>query len=94
MESDPTAPGEIYKLEQIALDNEIRKEILELIGSDLKTIQELEEILELKEKDLMNHLVLLEKASLVESDENENVYRLTPRCIAYLEACNGSEWRR
>ncbi len=94
MEISWTEPGEIHKLEELALDQEIRNEILELIGADLKTLQELQEKLELKEKDLRNHLSILEKALLVERDENGNCYKLTPRCIAYLDECEGYEWRR
>ncbi len=35
----------------------------------------------------------LEQAMLVERESVEG-YRLTPRCIAYLDECRGYEWRR
>ncbi len=70
----------------------MRRGILDLIGMDLVRIKELEEEMELKEQDLKNHLLMLEQALLVE--QAEGGYRLTPRCIAYLDERQGYEWRR
>lgn len=85
-------PGYLYRREEAALENKVRRDILDLIGLDLLRIKDLEEEMDLKEQDLKNHLVMLEKALLVEQEEGE--YRLTPRCIAYLDECQGYEWRR
>ncbi len=74
------------------MEDEVRRGILDLIGLDLVRIKELEEEMELKEQDLENHLLMLEQALLVE--QVEGGYRLTPRCIAYLDECQGYEWRR
>jgi hypothetical protein len=85
-------PGQICNLEKSALENEMRVKILELIGLDLKQLEELRDELKLKEKELNLHLVLLEQAMLLERDEES--YRLTPRCLAYLDQCHGYELRR
>lgn len=92
MEQSKTTPGSLDKQEKAALDNKTRKEILDLIGLDLMRIWELEDELNLKAQDLKEHLAMLEEAKLVERDEEG--FRLTPRCIAYLDECQGYEWRR
>jgi predicted transcriptional regulator len=92
MESRNMEPGYLRRQEEAALEDEVRRDILDLIGLDLVRIKVLEEEMELKEQDLKNHLVMLEKALLVEQEEGG--YRLTPRCIAYLDECQGYEWRR
>ena len=92
MESRNMEPGYLRRQEEAALEDEVRRDILDLIGLDLVRIKVLEEEMELKEQDLKNHLVMLEKALLVEQEEGG--YRLTPRCIAYLDLCQGYEWRR
>jgi predicted transcriptional regulator len=78
--------------EKAALNDEIRRNILDLIGLDMMRIWELEDELEIKTKDLKDHLAMLEEARLVEQEEG--CYRLTPRCVAYLNECQGYEWRR
>jgi len=85
-------PGELYRLEQAALQDEIRREILEQISLDLVSMKQLQEEMDLKEQDLNSHLAMLERALLVEREEES--YRLTPRCIAYLDVCHGYEWKR
>ncbi len=85
-------PGELHRREEAALEDEVRRGILDLIGLDMVRIKELEKEMELKEQDLKNHLEMLEKALLVQQDENG--YRLTPRCIALLDEGQGYEWRR
>jgi len=92
VEGGKTEPGYLHRQEEAALEDEVRRGILNLIGLDLVGIAELKEELDLKEQDLENHLLMLEKALLVEQQEGE--YRLTPRCIAYLDVCQGYEWRR
>jgi len=92
MESRNTEPGYLHRQEEAALEDEVRRGILDLIGLDLVRIKELEAEMDLKELDLKNHLLMLEKALLVEQEEEG--YRLTPRCIAYLDLCQGYEWRR
>ncbi|MDD1753150.1 MAG: hypothetical protein LUQ38_08705 [Methanotrichaceae archaeon] len=85
-------PGQIYNLEKSALENETRVKILEIIGLDLKRLEDLQDEVRLKEQELNLHLVLLEQAMLLERDEE--CYRLTPRCLAYLDQCHGYELRR
>jgi predicted transcriptional regulator len=92
MEQIRTTPGSLDKQEKDALEDETRRKILDLIGLDLMRIWELEDELELKTKELKDHLAMLEEARLVEQDEE--CYRLTPRCVAYLNECQGYEWRR
>ena len=92
METLEVRPGELYRLEQVALQDEIRREILEQISLDLVSIKHLQEEMDLKEQDLDSHLAMLERALLVEREEES--YRLTPRCIAYLDECHGYEWKR
>jgi DNA-binding transcriptional ArsR family regulator len=92
METFEVIPGELYRLEQAALQDEIRREILEQISLDLVSMKHLQEEMDLKEQDLNRHLAMLERALLVEREEES--YRLTPRCIAYLDECHGYEWMR
>jgi predicted transcriptional regulator len=92
MEQSTTTPGSLDRQEKAALEDSTRREILDLIGLDLMRIWKLEDELNLKAQDLKEHLDMLEEAKLVERDEEE--IRLTPRCIAYLDECQGYEWRR
>jgi len=92
MEGRSMEPGYLHRQEEAALEDEVRRGILDLIGLDLVRIKELEAEMDLKEQDLKNHLIMLEQALLVE--QAEGGYRLTPRCIAYLDECQGYEWRR
>jgi predicted transcriptional regulator len=55
-------------------------------------MNEIGEELGLKGEELKDHLAILERALLVEREEE--CYRLTPRCIAYLDETRGYEWRR
>lgn len=92
MEQSITAPGSLDRQEKAALGNESGRRIVELIGLDMMRIWELEDELEMRTKDLKDHLAMLEDARLVERDEEG--YRLTPRCVAYLDECQEYEWRR
>jgi predicted transcriptional regulator len=92
MESICIEHGDLHKRELIALDLEIRKEILDFIGLEQKRIKEIGEKLGLNNNDLNAHLFLLERAMLIEQEEG--CCRLTPRCIAYLDTKKGYEWRR
>ena len=92
MEILEVRPGELYRLEQAALQEEIRREILEQISIDLVSMKQLQEEMDLKEQDLNSHLAVLERALLVEREEES--FKLTPRCIAYLDECCGYEWKR
>lgn len=92
MEKLWSEPGQISDLERIALKDEIKIKILELIGLDLKRMEELRIELELKEHELNKHLTFLERAMLLEREEGR--YRLTPRCVAYMDQCQGYEWAR
>ncbi len=92
MEQSKTTLGSLDRQEKAALEDNTRREILDLIGLDLMRIWELEDELNLKAQDLKEHLDMLEEAKLVERDEEG--FRLTPRCIAYLDECQGYEWRR
>ncbi len=92
MEQSKTAPGSLDRQEKAALEDKTRRDILDLIGLDMMRIWELEDELNLKAQDLKEHLEMLEDARLVERDGEG--FRLTPRCIAYLDECQGYEWRR
>jgi predicted transcriptional regulator len=92
MNTSKARPGEFYRLEQAALQDETRREIIKKISFDLVTVTQLQKELDLKEQDLMNHLARLEQALLVVREEES--CRLTPRCIAYLYECQGYEWKR
>jgi len=92
MEQSKTASGSLDKQEKAALVDKTRRDILDLIGLDIIRIWELEDELNLKAQDLKVHLEMLEDARLVERDGEG--FRLTPRCIAYLDECQGYEWRR
>ncbi len=74
------------------LELDIRRETLDFIGFELKRMREIGVGLGLDDKELEDHLSLLEKALLVEQEED--CYRLTPRCRAYLDEAKGYEWRR
>jgi predicted transcriptional regulator len=84
--------GDLHKRELIALELEIRTEILDFIGLEEKEITEIGETMGLNNNELKAHLFLLERAMLVEQEEGS--CRLTPRCIAYLDTKRGYEWRR
>ncbi len=92
MEQKEQVPGSLDKMEKAALDDETRRNILDLIGLDMMRIWELEDKLDIAAKDLKDHLAMLEEARLIEQEEE--CFRLTPRCIAYLDECQGYEWRR
>lgn len=83
--------GDLYEEELIALDLEIRREIIGFIGAEIRRIKEIEKEIGLKDE-LEDHLSILERALLVERDDD--CYRLTPRCVAYLDETIGYEWRR
>jgi predicted transcriptional regulator len=84
--------GDLHKQELIALELEIRKQILDFIGLEQKRIKEIGETMGLNNNELEAHLFLLERAMLVEQEEG--CCRLTPRCIAYLDTERGYVWRR
>lgn len=92
MDESLSEPGCLDRREKAALDNDVRREILDLIGLDMMRIWELEEEMDLERQKLEDHLAMLEDARLVEQEEE--CYRLTPRCIAYLDEFQGYEWRR
>lgn len=84
--------GDLRREELVALELEMRREILDFIGFELRRMKEIGEELGLKGEELKDHLSLLERAHLVELEEG--YYRLTPRCIAYLDETLGYKWRR
>jgi predicted transcriptional regulator len=84
--------GDLHKRQLVALEVEIRNEILDLIGLEQKKSQEIGELLGMTSNELDDHLSVLERAMLVEREEG--CFRLTPRCIAYLDTRRGYEWRR
>jgi predicted transcriptional regulator len=85
-------PGHIHGVEVMALEPGIRRVILGTIGLELRRLEEIGKQLDLGDEALREHLTVLERALLVEQ-EGEG-YRLTPRCIAYLDQVGGYEWRR
>lgn len=85
-------PGDIHRLELIALESNIRKEILDFIGFELKRLKEIGEAMKIDDAELKDHISSLEEALLVEKDGD--CYKLTPRCKAYLDQCSGYEWAR
>jgi predicted transcriptional regulator len=85
-------PGDVNKLELIALEADIRREILDFIGFELKKLEEIGKELGVEDKELSEHIDKLEKALLLEKDGE--CYKLTPRCVAYLDGCEGYEWVR
>jgi predicted transcriptional regulator len=92
MEQKCLKQGDLHKEELVALDLEIRKEIIDFIGSELKMMKEIEDRLGLGFEELEDHLSILQRALLVE--EAEEGFRLTPRCVAYYYETMGYEWRR
>lgn len=84
--------GDLHRQELVAHELDIRREILDFIGFELMRMREIGEELGLNDKELGDHLSLLEKALLVEQEDEG--YRLTPRCIAYLDEAKGYKWRR
>ena len=84
--------GDLHRQELAALELNIRREILDFIGFELKRMKEIGEELCLDDEELRGHLFLLERALLVEQEDS--LYRLTPRCQAYLDEAKGYEWRR
>jgi predicted transcriptional regulator len=65
----------LHRQELVALELDIRREILEFIGFELRRMREIGEELGLNDKELEDHLSLLEKALHVEQEEG--CYRLT-----------------
>lgn len=92
MEQRYIEQGALHREELVALELNIRREILDFIGFELKKMREIGVELGLNDKELGDHLSLLEKSLLVEQEEG--CYRLTPRCQAYLDEAKGYEWRR
>ncbi len=92
MEPTCIEQGDLHKRELAALRLEIRCEILDFIGLEQRKCQEISELLGMTGNELDDHLSVLERAMLVEQEEGS--FRLTPRCIAYLDAKRGYEWRR
>jgi hypothetical protein len=84
--------GDLHRVELVALELDIRKRILDFIGFDLRRMKEIEEVLGVNDKVLVDHLSVLERALLVEQEEG--CYKLTPRYVAYLDEDEGYEWRR
>lgn len=76
----------------MALELDIRREILYFIGFELRRMREIGGGLGLNDKELGDYLSILEKALLVEQEDY--CYSLTPRCIAYLGEAKGYECRR
>jgi predicted transcriptional regulator len=85
-------PGDIHRLELIALESNMRREILDFIGFELKRLQEIGEAMGIDDKELEDHISTLEEALLVERAGDR--CELTPRCKAYIDQRNGYEWRR
>ncbi len=85
-------PGDIHRLELIALESNMRREILDFIGFELKRLQEIGEAMGIDDKELEDHISTLEEALLVERAGDH--CELTPRCKAYIDQRNGYEWRR
>jgi predicted transcriptional regulator len=84
--------GDLHKREMAALELEIRNEILDFIGLEQRNNEEMKEKLGITSIELEDHLFVLEKALLVEREEDG--FRLTPRCIAYIDTRRGYEWKR
>ena len=69
--------GDLRREELVALELEIRREILDFIGFELRRMKEIGEELGLKGEELKDHLSLLERAHLVELEEGySKVHRL------------------
>lgn len=85
-------PGDIHRLELIALESNMRREILDFIGFELKRLQEIGEAMGIDDKELEDHISTLEEALLLERAGDR--CELTPRCKAYIDQRNGYEWRR
>jgi predicted transcriptional regulator len=85
-------PGDIHRLELIALESNMRREILDFIGFELKRLKEIGEAMGVDDKELENHISTLEEALLVEREGD--CCKLTPRCKAYLDQRSGYEWAR
>ena len=92
MEQRCIEQGDLHRQELVALELDIRREILDFIGFELRRMREIGEELGLNDKELVDHLSLLKKALLVEQEGDS--YSLTPRCLAYLDEAKGYEWRR
>ena len=85
-------PTEDHKLELVALQNKVRREIVKFIGIDnKKTVNEIKNEFNLKDSQVKLHLDLLEQALFVEGveEEGDKYYVLTPRGEAYLQTKGG-----
>ena len=88
----PLSPGDLHKQEMMALESNIRMEILDFIGFELMRLKDLGENLGIEDRDLNEQISILERALLVE--RYKEFCRLTPRCVALLHQRDGYEWRR
>lgn len=88
----PLNPGDIHRQEMMALESNIRREILDFIGFELMRLKDLGENLGIEDKDLDEQISILEKALLVE--RYKDCCELTPRCVALLHQRDCYEWRR
>ena len=88
----PLSPGDLHKQEMMALESNIRMEILDFIGFELMRLKDLGENLGIEDRDLNEQISILERALLVE--RHKECCRLTPRCVALLHQRDGYEWRR
>lgn len=88
----PLSPGDLHKQEMMALESNIRMEILDFIGFELMRLKDLGENLGIEDRDLNEQISILERALLVE--RYKECCRLTPRCVALLHQRDGYEWRR
>ena len=88
----PLSPGDLHKQEMMALESNIRMEILDFIGFELMRLKDLGENLGIEDRDLNEQISILERALLVEM--YKECCRLTPRCMALLYQRDGYEWRR
>lgn len=78
-----SSSAESHKRSLLVLQLKVRRDILKLIGSDIKRKDEIRGMLELSDFHITYHLSVLEHAHLVEKlDEG---YRLTPKAIEYKD---------
>ncbi|MEJ2251758.1 MAG: helix-turn-helix domain-containing protein [Candidatus Lokiarchaeota archaeon] len=72
-----------HKIAARTLTSQVRREILEFIGYDVKTTKEIGDKFDIKEEQVKYHLNMLEQPSYVmDCDGN---WKLTPRGIGFLE---------
>ena len=76
-----TAEDHRFALEVLQLS--LRRKMLKFIGSRIRTKEEIAKELGLRDEQADYHLALLEKALVIE--HNENCYKATPTGILYLE---------